>query len=100
MSFYEGFADELCKLAAIPGISKGTQAWAVSRGITAGVAGGLMAGMTLSMAQKGKPKKDRVPVIKGALAAGALSTALGLGKGIFERGIETKVLKAMTKGRY
>ena len=90
-----GFQDELVKLALMPS----TKAWAASRAVTSGVAGGLMAGLTLRMAQAGKPKKERTPAWKGALPAAALSSAIGLGKGIFEKGIERKVLTAITKIR-
>ena len=93
--FHNGFRDELIKLALTPS----TKAWAASRAVTSGVAGGLMAGLTLRMAQSGKPKKEQTSAWKGAVPAAALSAALGLGKGIFEKGIESKVLKAITKAR-
>jgi len=93
--FYNGFKDELIKMAVDPA----TKAWAASRAITSGVAGGLMAGLTLRMAQRDKPKEQRASAWKGALPATVLSAAIGMGKGIFEKGIENKVLSALTKAR-
>jgi hypothetical protein len=92
--FYNGFYDELSKLA---GLDPRMQAWAISRAITSGVSAGLMGGMTLAMAQRGTDKKKKHSVLVGALPAAAIGTLTGLGKGIFEFGIENKVLKALTK---
>jgi len=91
--FAYGFVDEMSKLAIDPSV----KAWAVSRAITAGVAGGLMAGLTTSMTQRGQPKKKRTSVAKGAIAGGTLSAALGMGKGLFERGLEQKALKIISR---
>ncbi len=93
--FLVGFSDEMQKMAIDPSV----KAWAISRAITAGVAGGLMAGLTTAMAQRGRPKKKRTSVAKGAIAGGTLSAALGMGKGLFERGLEQKALKLITRGR-
>jgi len=92
--FYNGFHDELIKIAVL---NAGTKAWALSRAITSGVSAGLMGGMTLSMAQRGTPKKKRKSALIGALPAAAVGTVIGLGKGIFEKGIEGKMLRALTR---
>lgn len=93
--FHRGFQDELIKIALRPR----TKAWAIARALTSGVAGGLMAGLTLHMAQRGRPKKERTSPIKAAIPSALLSTGLGLGKGIFEKGIERKVLGVLTRGK-
>ena len=93
--FLDGFTEELEKLA----ISPQTKAWAVSRALTSGVSGGLMAGMAIRMAQSNRPKSEQTPLLAASAPAAVVSTAIGLGKGIFEKGIEQKVLKAITKIR-
>jgi len=93
-NFVHGFIDEMPKLAIDPSV----KAWAISRAITAGVAGGMMAGLTTAMTQRDRPKKKRASVMKGAIAGGTLSAALGMGKGLFERGLEQRALKVITRG--
>ena len=93
--FHEGFTAELEKLA----VSPGTKAWAVSRGITSGVAAGLMGGITLSMAQRSTPKERRRSLASGIIPASIAGAAIGMGKGMFEKGIERKMLKLITRGK-
>lgn len=94
--FHSGFQDELEKLALRPQ----TKAWAASRAMTSGIAAGLMTGLTIAMAQRGKPKEERRSPLLGAVSGAALGTTIGLGKGMFEKGIEQKVLRALSKGKH
>lgn len=83
-------------------ISPETRSWALARGATSGAAAALMglAMLAASGKQKGRTKKERrEAVMKSALIPGVVGTGVGLGKGIVEKGLERKLLKAMKRGR-
>lgn len=93
--FFRGFIDEMDKLA----VSAPTAAWAMARGLTGGIAAGLMAGSMMRMVNKGRPERERISAMGPMLSAGAIGTVTGLGKGFAEKGIERTVRKILTKGK-
>jgi hypothetical protein len=93
--FFKGFEDELSKLA----VSVPTTAWAMARGLTGGIAAGLMAGSMMNMVNRGKPKDQKASVMAPMLSAGAIGTMTGLGKGFAEKGIERSIAKVLTRGK-
>lgn len=83
-------------------ISPSTKSWALARGLTSGAASALMglAMMGAAGGFKGKSgKKKREAAMKAAVIPGLAGTAIGLGKGFAEKGLERKLYKLMTRGR-
>lgn len=98
MDFLNGFRDEIEKTAKK--INPRTKAWALSRGITSGAAAALMGLALLTATGKSKTKKEkREAMIRSTLIPGAAGTAVGLGKGFAEKGLERKFLKMLARGK-
>lgn len=91
--FFDGFNDELCKLAVDPKVTS----WAVSRGLTAGLAAGLMGATLTSVGNRSRPRSQRRDPFKMGLTTASIGALTGLGKGFLEKGVERRVLKALTK---
>lgn len=93
--FFEGFSDELQKLAVDPKITS----WALSRGLTAGLGAGLMGAGLSMLSNSNRPKSQRKSVGKTALTTAAIGSMTGLGKGFLEKGLEKKIMRFATKLR-